>query len=165
MSDWIKQAEEMFKAWGESQQKIMESWAESMKGMAAPQGADMWEKAISTWEETLDKSAQAQAEWTEKWVENLKSTEGIPEPAVESIDRFVEITERWTATQADMSAKWFEMLRSLDPGSFTGKLSEAFQNPFQIWQDATKQILDAQSEWMRTWTGSTGDASEGSDQK
>ena len=165
MSDWMNQAEEMFKAWTESQQKLMDNWAESMSGMGATQGSELWDKAISTWEESLEKSTQAQAEWTEKWVENLQSTQGMPEQAIDSINRFVQATERWTATQAEMSAKWFEMLRNLDLGSFSGKLSEAIQNPFQVWQDATKRILDAQNEWMRTWTGSAGDAPEQPDKK
>ena len=32
MTDWTKQTEEMFKAWSDAQKKLMENWAESMKG-------------------------------------------------------------------------------------------------------------------------------------
>jgi hypothetical protein len=164
MTDWTKQAEEMFKTWSEAQKKIMENWAESMKGMGVPQGTELWEKTLATWEETLEKSTQAQTEWTEKWVENLKSMQGIPEQAVESTEKFLEMSKRWTTTQGEMSSKWFEMLKSLDPSSLTGKMSEAFQNPFQAWQDATKKVMDAQADWMRVWTGSTGEAAEKTDE-
>jgi hypothetical protein len=156
MTDWTKQAEEMFKAWSETQKKIMENWAESLKGAGAPQGAEFWEKTLATWEETLDKSSQAQAEWTEKWLENLKSMQGLPEQAVKSTERFQEMTQRWTTTQEQLWSKWFEMLRGLDPTSMTEKWSEAMQNPLQSWQDTTNKVIEAQMEWMRVWTGSTG---------
>jgi hypothetical protein len=165
MTDWTKQTEEMFRTWSETQKKLMENWAGSMKGMGAPQGAEFWEKTLATWEETLEKSTKTQSEWTEKWIENLKSMEGIPEQAVESTERFQEMTQRWTSTQEQLWSKWFEMLRGLDPSSLTEKWSEAIQNPLQAWQDATKQVMDAQAEWMSLWTGSAGESAEKSEEK
>lgn len=165
MTDWTKQTEEMFKAWSDAQKKLMENWAESMKGIGVPQGTEFWEKTLAAWEETLEKSTKTQIEWTEKWIENLKSMEGMPEQAVKSTERFQEMTQRWTSTQEQLWAKWFEMLRGLDPSSLTEKWSEAIQNPLQAWQDATKKVMDAQAEWMHVWRGSAGEPAEKPDEK
>lgn len=165
MTDWTKQTEEMFKAWSETQKKLMENWAESMKGVGGSRGAEFWEKTLATWEETLEKSTKTQAEWTEKWLENLKSMQGMPEQAVKSTEQFQEMTQRWTATQEQLWSKWFEMLREFDPAKLPEKWSEAIQNPFQTWQDATKQIMDAQAEWMRIWMGSIGESAKKPEEK
>ncbi|MCI0417841.1 MAG: hypothetical protein L0312_01245 [Acidobacteria bacterium] len=160
MNDWMKQSEEMFKAWSETQRRIMENWAGSVRGLGRAQGTDLWGKTLSTWQDTLEKSTKAQAEWTEKWIENLKSTQGMPQEALESTRQFQEMMRRWAVTQEQMWLKWFEMLRSLDPGFMTDKWSDAFQNPFQVWQDATKKVMDSQAEWMRGWMGSGGKPEE-----
>jgi hypothetical protein len=44
-------------------------------------------------------------------------------------------------------------------------MSEAFQNPFQAWQDATKKVMDAQAEWLRVWTGSGSKAADKPEEK
>jgi polyhydroxyalkanoate synthesis regulator protein len=155
MTDWTKQTEEMFKAWSEAQKKITESWAENVKGLGGAQSGELWEKALATWEETLEKSTKTQAEWTQKWIESLKSMQGMPEQAVASTERFQEMTQRWAAMQEQFWSNWFEMLRSLEPAKFSEKWGEAFQNPFQVWQNATKKVMDAQAEWLRVWMGSS----------
>jgi hypothetical protein len=160
MTDWTKQTEEMFKAWTDSQKKLMENWAETIKSMGAPQSAEVWEKTLTAWEETLVKSAKTQAEWTDKWLENLISIEGMPEAAVESTERFHQMVERWNSTQEQMWGKWFEMLRGLEPVSLTEKWREAVQNPIQSWQDGMQKVMDAQTEWLKMWTGVSGETSE-----
>ena len=88
MTEWTTQMEEMFHSWNEAQNRLMESWRENLKKMGFPQDTELWEKSISTWQETVEKSIQAQRDWTSSWIENLSSMEGLPEPAAKSAERF-----------------------------------------------------------------------------
>ncbi len=154
MSEWTKQAEEMFKAWSEAQKALMDKWAESVKSFSDAPDMEMWKNTLETWEETAKNTFSSQAEWTQSWVENFKSMEGLPEQAVESVGKFQEMGERWGATQQEMWDKWFEMLKGLEFPPATEKWSEALQNPLKTWQDATQKAMDAQADWMKIWTGS-----------
>ncbi|MBC8504444.1 MAG: hypothetical protein ISR58_16345 [Anaerolineales bacterium] len=157
MTEWTKQAEEMFKSWSETQKGFMDKWAESVKSFSGSPDTEMWKKTLETWEETAKSTFSSQAEWTQSWVENLKSIEGMPEQAVESVDKFQEMAGRWGATQEELWAKWFEMVKGLDFSQASDTFSEAMQNPLKSWQDATKKVMDAQADWMKIWTGTKED--------
>jgi len=160
MSEWTKQAEEMFKTWSEAQKSLMEQWVESAKSFTGSPDSEMWKKTLETWEETAKNTYTSQNEWTTSWIENMKSMSGLPEQAVESIDRFKEMAGRWSNTQEELWAKWFEMLKELDFTQSTEKITEAMKNPLQAWQNATQKVFDAQAEWMKIWTGSGKEESE-----
>jgi len=78
----------------------------------------------------------------------------LPEQASASVDKFQEMAQRWSTTQEELWAKWFEMLKGMDFSQPSDQISEAFQNPMKAWQDATQKVLDAQADWMKIWTGS-----------
>jgi len=149
--DWFKQSEEMFKAWTDTQQKMWETFSENVTNYGKSPGEKMWSQAINAGEELVKNSLTAQAEWMTSWSDSFKSMEGIPEQAAKSIDQFKEMTERWVTTQENLWSAWFEMLKKLDPSQFTPAWTEMPKNPFQVWQDSTKMVMDTQMEWMKTW--------------
>jgi hypothetical protein len=149
--DWTKQNEAMFKAWTETQQKMWEAYSESISQFGKSPGEKVWGQTAKAGEELVKNSLAAQVEWMKSWAENFKSLDGMPQQATEAIAQFLEMTERWSATQEKLWAAWFEMLKKLDPSQFTGSWAKASQNPFQVWQDSTKVVMDTQMEWMRTW--------------
>ncbi len=153
MTEWTKQAEDMFKAWSDAQKGLMDKWVESLKSFSGTPDTEMWQKTLETWEETAKNTFSSQAEWTGSWVENLKSMEGLPDQAVESIGRFEEMAGKWNSTQEELWAKWFEMLKGVDFSQPTDKFTEAMKNPLQAWQDATQKAMDTQADWMKIWTG------------
>jgi len=154
MSKWTQQTEEMFKAWSEAQKSLMDKWAESVKSFSGAPDTELWKNTLETWEQTAKNSMGSQAEWTQSWIENFKSIEGLPDQANASIEKFQEMAERWSTTQEELWAKWFEMLKNMDFSQPAEQVSEAFQNPMKSWQDATQKVLDAQADWMKIWTGS-----------
>jgi hypothetical protein len=154
MSEWTKGMEEMFGSWNEAQKQLMETWGENLKKMGFPGDPEIWGKSISTWQETVEKSLQAQREWTHSWIENLSSMEGLPDPAAKSAERFGELSEQWLSTQGDLWANWFEMLNSFDPSSLSSNWTEMFKDPLKVWQNATEKIIESQSTWLKTWSGS-----------
>lgn len=149
--DWTKQSEAMFKAWTDTQEKMWENFSESMAGFGKSPGEKMWAQAIKAGEELVKNSLTAQAEWMKSWSENFKSLEGMPEQAAQAMAQFQEMTERWTATQGKLWGAWFEMLKKFDPSQFTGSWAEMPKDPFQVWQESTKMVMDTQMEWVKTW--------------
>ncbi len=154
MTEWTKQAEEMFNAWSEAQKGLMDKWAESVKSFSGTPDPEMWKNTLETWEETAKNTFSSQAEWTKSWIENLQSIEGMPEQAVESVGKFQEMAERWGATQEELWDKWFEMIKGLDFSQASETWTEAMKSPLKTWQDATNKAMDAQADWMKIWTGS-----------
>lgn len=149
--DWIKQSEAMFKTWTDTQQKMWETFSESIAGFGKSPGEKMWTQAIKAGEELVKNSLAAQAEWMKSWSENFKSIEGMPEQAAQAVAQFQEMTESWAATQEKLWGAWFEMLKKFDPSQFAESWTEMPRNPFQVWQESTKMVMDTQMEWMKTW--------------
>ena len=149
--DWTQQNEAMFKAWTDTQQKMWDTFSESMAGFGKSPGEKMWQQAIKAGEDLVKSSLAAQADWMKAWSENFKNLEGMPSQATEALTQFQEMNARWAATQEKLWTTWFEMFKKMDPSQFTGSWTQASQNPFQIWQDSTKMVMDTQMEWMQAW--------------
>jgi len=149
--DWIKQSEAMFKTWTDTQQKMWETFSESIAGFGKSPGEKMWTQTIKAGEELVKNSLAAQADGRKSWSENFKSLEGMPEQAAQAVAQFQQMTEGWAATQEKLWVAWFEMLKKFDPSQFTESWTAMPRNPFQVWQDNTKLVMDTQMEWMKAW--------------
>lgn len=149
--DWSKQNEEMFKAWTQAQTKMWEAYAESIASFGKSPGEKAWEQTVAAGEELVKKSLNTQAEWMNSWAENFKTLGGMPEGASEALDQFQEMTERWAATQGKLWEAWFDMLKKFDFSQFTSAWGNMPKDPFQVWQESTKQVMDTQMAWMRAW--------------
>jgi polyhydroxyalkanoate synthesis regulator protein len=158
--DWTKQSEEMFKTWTETQQKMWDAYAESVSGFGKSPSEKMWQQTISAGEELVKNSLAAQAEWMKTWAENFKKVEGLPSQAVEAVTQYQEMAENWAATQEKLWAAWFDMLKKLEPAQFTGAWADVPKNPFEIWQESTRMVMDTQMEWMKTWMDQFSQAKE-----
>ena len=153
MTEWTKQAEDMFKSWGDAQKNLMDKWVENIKSLSGIQDPELWNQTIETWEETAKNTHQSQSEWMEGWIEKFQEVEGLPEQALTLIEKFQEMGDRWTETQGQVWEKWFEMIKDFDPTQATDQWLEAAKNPIQSWQKATQRVFDAQADWLSIWTG------------
>ena len=149
--DWTKQSEEMFATWMQTQQKMWETFSESMSGFGKSPSEKLWQQTIKAGEELVKNTLASQAEWAKTWAESFKSMEGLPEQAHQAVGQFQEMAQRGSETQERLWAAWFGMLKKMDPSQFTGSWGEMPKNPFQVWQDSTKMIMDTQMEWMQAW--------------
>jgi hypothetical protein len=149
--DWTKQNEEMFKAWTEAQTKMWEAYTESVSSLGKSPTEKVWEQTIAAGEDLVKNSLTAQADWLKTWAENFKALEGMPEQSTKTLNQFQEMTQQWKATQEKLWAAWFDMLKKFDPSQFAGAWSNIPKDPFQAWQESTKQVMEAQMEWTRTW--------------
>ena len=145
--DWTKQSEEMFKAWTQAQTKMWESYSESVLNFGKSPGEKVWEQTIAAGEELVKNSLTAQAEWMKTWAENFQKLDGMPAAGSEALKQFQEMMAGWAATQEKLWAAWFDMLKQFDSSQFTG----APKDPFRVWQEGTKQVMNLQMEWARAW--------------
>ncbi len=156
MNDWTAQFEEMLKTWTEAQEKIWESFSNSMQGAAAAPGAKLWEQTVAYGEDMFRNMLKGQSDMVERWVDSLKGVEGLPEPALESAKEFRDMVRAWTKTQEQLVTQWFAMLRKLAPAAPTDFWGEPARETLKTWQAATRTILDSQMEWLRTWMKAEG---------
>ena len=149
--DWTNQNEEMFKAWTQAQTKMWEAYAESVSSFGKTPSEKAWEQTISAGEELVKNSLAAQADWLKTWADNFKTLDGLPEQATEALNQFQEMTEQWKITQEKLWAAWFEMFKKFDPSQFASAWNNIPKDPLQVWQESTRQVMEAQMEWTRAW--------------
>jgi hypothetical protein len=149
--DWTKQNEEMFNTWKQAQTKMWEAYTESVSNFGKSPSEKAWDQAIAAGNELIKNSLISQADWLKAWVDNIKKLDGLPDQATVALDQFQEMNASWVATQEKLWGAWFEMLKKIDPGQFSGTWSNLPKDPFQSWQESTKVVMDTQMEWMQSW--------------
>ena len=149
--DWSKQSQDMFKSWSETQKKMWESFNNSMSNFQGSPDQKMWEQTLITGQKAIETTLKAQSDWAKKWVEYLEGVQNLPPHVLASAKQNLEMYNRWEETQEQLLKSWFEMLKNFDMSTFGKNWTEEGQNPFQLWQDTTKKIMDTQANWMNTW--------------
>lgn len=151
--DWTQQIEDMMKTWTATQQKVWDSFFDSVQNLGKSQSTRVWESTLSVGKDMWKNIFKTQSDWLAAWVEGLASMEGVPPQAVESARQFQEMTARWNSTQVELVENWFNMLKKNVPSQPTDAWTETPQNMFKTWQDTTQSIIDAQIKWTNAWMG------------
>jgi hypothetical protein len=146
--EWTKQSEEMFKTWTDTQKSMWEDWFKTMQGFGASQSNEVWRKTVDGWSASINKTLDAQAEWTRMWAESANATK-TPAETVEWAKQGQDMMKRWTETQRQLWSTWFDIVKKLDPGATWGQDGQKFLNG---WNEAVKKAADTQAEWIRLWT-------------
>lgn len=151
--DWNKQAEEMLKTWTTSQQKMWDSWIQTIQSVGSSQASDTWEKTIETWRDSVKRALEAQTAWTQFWADSITSGPGASKQASEWSSQLVDMTKRWTDTQTQLWDNWFETMKKSDPSAMAKNWNmEEMQKIIQNWQEAAQKAMESQMEWTRMWT-------------
>jgi hypothetical protein len=172
--DWSKQANEMIKTWTGSQQKVWETWLNSMQVMGSPQSPEAWQKTVETWRGTVKQALESQVELTRLWAEgvaassvnmpsmpgmpSMPSMPGMPTNAVDWTRQMLELTRTWTDTQMRFSENWFDQLKKADPTTFAQVWDTTqAQKIMANWQEAAQKAMEAQAEFSRMMMGGMND--------
>lgn len=168
--DWTKQANDMIKTWTGTQQKVWDTWLNSMQLMSTPQSPEAWQKMVETWRGTVKQALESQMQLTQMWAEsvaaasvnmpnmpNMPTVPGVPGTAVEWTRQMLEMTRAWTDTQVRFSENWFDLLKKADPAAITqGWDMGQAQKIMATWQDAAQKALEAQNEFSRMVVSAAG---------
>jgi hypothetical protein len=153
--DWTKQANDMIKTWTGTQQRVWESWVETMQVSASGPSQEAWQKTVETWRNTVKQALESQNELARLWSESvhaLPGTAGVQAPAgmAEFMRNMLEMSKVFTETQTRFSENYFEMLKKADVEALARSWNPAqAQQIMQTWQDATKKAVEAQQEWAK----------------
>jgi len=150
--EWMKQAEEIFKTWTDTQKTMWDEWMKATQSFGKTQATDSWKRTVDVWEESVRKSLHLQLEWSKHWAESFSSVKGTPKEFQEWARQGQEMMSRWVETQMQLWTAWFEMVKRLDPTSFSASSEKDSDNMLNMWQDNLKKLLNAQAEWGRVWT-------------
>ena len=151
--DWSKQAEETVKTWTETQQKMWNSWLETVGQVSVPsQATEVWQKTLETWEGAVKNTLDAQAEWAQMWAESFKTTSGIPKEIVEWAQQAQEMNKHWSDAQQQLWQSWFEVVRKIDPAKMGETWDKEGQKVFKAWQESAQKLTEEQLKWARKWT-------------
>jgi len=146
--EWTKQSEEMFKTWTDAQKKMWDECLKVMQGFGQSPSTQVWEKTVDTWNQTTQKFLDAQVEGARLWAENVTKAKGTEEGA-EWGKQGQELITRFTETQKQLWANWFELVKKLDPSNMMNWPRDG-QKFVQSWQDTIQKAFNAQAEWLRT---------------
>jgi len=149
--DWMKQSEEIFNTWMDTQTKMWKAFSDSVDDFGKTPSQKMWEQTIANGQKMVKNTLEAQTDWLKAWAENMSGMEGIPEQLIDGFKQFQEMVQRWTTTQEKMWEAWFELLKKFDPAKSFPAWGESVPNPFEFWQETTKQAMDTQMAWMKSW--------------
>ena len=152
--------ENVMKNWGETQQKLLTDWLDTLRRLGGAPTLELWRKTVDTWQTSVKETLDAQTEWTRQWTDALAKAKGTPEELRELAKEGREQLQRWTEAERDLWQGWFNAIREInfrpEPGAKAG------EDLIQIWQDTANRMINTQADLMRRWTGGvTGTKNQG----
>jgi len=159
--DWSDQTQRMMRTWAETQQKMWSSWLEGLQRAGQAPGPELWERTVETWRESVNRTLDAQAEWTQAWAARFQEIEGTPKEARDWAEEGQAMMSRWNEAQRELWGQWFDVLKSARPDSVLGRSGEAPEQLIRAWQETARKAMEAQMQWASAWSGGTASASRG----
>lgn len=145
--------EKVMKTWGESQQKLMTDWLDTLRRLGGTPTLELWRKTVDTWQTSVKETLDAQMEWTRQWTETLAKAKGTPEELRELAREGREQLQRWTEAERDLWQGWFNVAREINFRPEPGAGAQAGKDLVQLWQDSAHKMIDTQADLVRRWTG------------
>jgi|SRR5690348_13642842 hypothetical protein len=155
--EWMKQAEEIFKAWTDAQRTMWDEWIKTTQSFGTQpfgkmQVTDSWKRTAEAWEESVKKSLHLQMEWSKLWAESFSNVKGTPREFQEFARQGHDMMMRWAETQVHLWTAWLEMMKKLDPNALGGSAEKGSDKFLHLWEENLKNLLNVQAEWGRAWT-------------
>src|SRR5690349_9958030 len=153
--EWMKQAEEIFKTWTDTQKTMWDEWIKTTQSFGTQafgrtQTTDSWKRTVEVWEESVKKSLHLQMEWSRLWADSFSNVKGTPKEFQELARQGQDMMMRWVETQIQLWTSWFEMVRKLDPNALGGSVSSGSEKGSEkflhLWEENLKNLLNAQAE-------------------
>ena len=147
--------EKVMKTWGESQQKLMTDWLDTLRRLGGTPTLELWRKTVDTWQTSVKETLDAQMEWTRQWTETLANAKGTPEELRELARKEQVQVQHWAEAERELWQSWFNIVRHLNFRPEPGAGAQAGGDLVQLWQDSARKMIDAQAALVRRWTGGT----------
>lgn len=150
MMDWVKQTQDLFKTWMDTQQKMWANWTDATQSAADSQSSNLWSQSVNTWANGFKNFVETQALWARMWARNMIS--GSESRGAEAFVKAVEdMTHMWVDMQQKLWNNWFEIVRQFNPADITENTQGQMLKAMESWQSTLGKIMDAQTEWTKQW--------------
>ncbi|NIR29860.1 MAG: hypothetical protein GWN84_11225 [Gammaproteobacteria bacterium] len=150
--EWNDQVQKMMQSWTETQQKMWSNWLQSIEQLGKAPGADLWDKTVDTWQQSVNKTLEAQAEWTEAWAARFGEIEGAPKEVNDWAKEGQAMMRRWNEAQRELWDQWFDVVRKARPEGALGQKGSG-DDIIRAWQDTARKAMQTQMQWATAWTG------------
>ena len=151
MSD-RNQEESLVSTWADAQQKVLAGWLDLMQGTERPSCAVTWNETVKAWQTAVQETLDAQARWLRDWTGRVQVTSGSPTELRKSVQQAQMLLLRWTEAQQHLWQGWFHLIQHLGPLLEAG--SQADEHLLHTLRESGQAIINAQTEWVRSWTTS-----------
>jgi hypothetical protein len=148
--EWSDKVQDMMQTWTKTQQKLWSGWLETMQSVGQAPGNQVLDKAIDTWQESVNNTLDAQSKWMQTWAESLKSVKGAPEPLADWGRRSQESMQSWNEAQRQLWENWFQLLKKSAPGTIPTSPEDA-EKLLKEWQVSARKAMESQIEVMSSW--------------
>jgi hypothetical protein len=145
--------ENVVKTWGESQQKLMTDWLDTLRKLGGTPTLEMWRKTVDTWQTSVKETLDAQTDWTNQWTEALAKAKGTPEEFRELAQEGREQLQHWTEAERGLWKGWFDTAREINFRPEPGTGAKAGEDLIKLWQDTATGMINTQADLLRRWTG------------
>ena len=144
------QEESLLSTWASTQQKVLDGWLDLVQGTERPSRAMAWNETVKAWQTAVQETLDAQARWLRDWNGRVQVTGGSPTDLRKNVQEAQALLLRWTEAQQHLWQSWFHLLQHLGPLLEAG--SQADEHLLHTLQESGQAIINAQTEWVRSWT-------------
>jgi hypothetical protein len=144
--------ENLVKTWGETQQKLLTDWLDTLRRFGGTPTLELWSKTVDTWQTSVKETLDAQTDWAQQWTEALAKAKGTPEELRELAREGREQLQRWTEAERELWQGWFNAVRKINFRPEPGAGAQTGGDLVQLWEDTAHKMIDAQADLVRRWT-------------
>jgi hypothetical protein len=152
MTDWRRQSEEMMRTWTQMQREMWDGWTKAITKTTSTSPTQAWEQAMGAWQDAIQRTMTAQIEWAQLWADSMRTGMTMSREMNAWSEQMFNTMKAWTESQSKLWEGWMEMARSAAPDGIMKTFDENAQRAFKTWQDSVQKAIDAQQEFMRSWT-------------
>src|SRR5260370_40170188 len=149
MSD-RNQEESLVSTWADAQQKVLAGWLDLVQGTERPSRAVTWNETVKAWQTAVQETLDAQARGLRDWTGRVQATSGSPTDLRKNVQQAQVLLLCWTEAQQHLWQGWFHLVQQL--GSLLEAGSQAYEHLLHTLRDSGQAMINAQTEWVRSWT-------------
>ena len=142
--------ESLVTTWANAQQKVLAGWLDLVQGRERPSRTVTWNETVKAWQSAVQETLAAQARWLRDWTGRVQVTSGSPTDLRKNVQQAQMLLLRWIEAQQHLWQGWFDLVQHLGPLLEAG--SQADEHLLHTLRESGQAIINAQTEWMRSWT-------------
>ena len=140
----------LVETWADAQQKVLAGWLDLVQGTERPSRLTAWNETVKAWQTAVQETLDAQARWLRDWTGRVQVTSGSPTELRKNVQQAQVLLLRWIEAQQHLWQSWFHLVGHLGPLIEAG--FQADEHLLHTLRESGQAIIDAQTEWVRSWT-------------